>query len=98
MLVAELALIPGDGFDQPVAETGPRTEAELTQGTTRIQAAARLAVRFRGVPPDFPLEAAQLANHFHHGANGDFLPGANVDRLRFVIMLSGEHDGLGGVA
>src|SRR4051812_32218029 len=93
-----MLFIPGDRFDQPVAEAGPGAEAKLLLGPGSIQTAARLAVRLGRVPTKRALEGAQLADRFGKHADGDLLPRTDVNRVWLVVVLRGENDTLGGIA
>ena len=72
------ALVPIDRPAQTVLERRPSIEAEQLLGAARIQRAAWLTVRLRGIPPDFAVESCQLHDLLDELANRDFRPDAEV--------------------
>src|SRR5262245_20528671 len=95
--MCEPLFVPGDGFDQAVAEAGFAAEAELALGAAHVQAAARLTVRSAGVPADLTSVAAKVADHFRQFPDGDLLARTEVDGVRLIVAFGGQDDGLGGV-
>src|SRR5690606_15587623 len=85
-------LVPFDGALQPFTEGGRRLEAERLAGAAGIERAARLAVWLGRVPHDLALKAYQLGNQLGQVLDADLHPGAEVDRLRAVVMLGRQRD------
>src|SRR5579872_1946097 len=93
-----VSLVPRQSLDESVPQPRRRLEAELSFGAGRVQAPPRLPVGLRRIPAKFAGKAAQIANHLGQLSDGGFLPGADVDRLRFVVTFGGQRDGLRCVA
>ncbi len=89
----EIVLIPGDGFLEPLEQRGfwlPPQEA-VCFGT--IYSSAGLSCGLTGVPSDLTVESHEVGNGDGELADGDFFPGAQVERLGFVIEGCSEEDG-----
>src|SRR5262249_61633687 len=84
--------VPGDRLLEAHAERRLRLEPEQLTGARRVEAAARLPVRHRGVPADLALEAAQLGDKLGKLAARDLLARAGTDRLGSVLVLRREQE------
>src|SRR6516164_6098589 len=60
--VLAVPLVPGNRFDEALAEARFRLEAEGALRPRRVQTAARLSIGFARIPADLSLERTQLAN------------------------------------
>src|SRR5207244_9134450 len=82
------------GVAQAVLEARTRPEAEPALGPGRVDAPARLPVGLGGVPHDAAGEARELRHDLDEVPDADLHPGAEVDGLRTVVALGGQHDRL----
>ena len=87
-----MLLVPLDRPPQSILKRRPGHEAEALAGPGRVQPAARLAVRLRGVPDDLAPVARQLGDQVDEVLDQDLVAGAVVDRLRPVVALGGQDD------
>src|SRR5699024_8059242 len=62
-----------------------------------IEAPSRLAVGFRRIPPDLPIETSKVGDRFDQVSDGYLVAGAEVDRLRTVVSFCGENDSFGRI-
>src|SRR5437868_6264656 len=76
-----------DCFAQAIVEFGASAETKLSLGARYIQAAAWLAVGTGRVPKHATRETGKRADFGHESCDGDFLPGAKINRFRLVVKL-----------
>ena len=74
---------------------GPETKRRF--GASNVEAATRLSVRPARVPLDLAAETAQIRDLPRKVANRDFETATDVHRIRRVVFLGGERDGLGAI-
>ena len=78
------------------AASSPRSPKQLARAR-RVDAAARLSVRLRRVPPDASLESRHARDELGEVADRDLLAGAEVHRLGRVVAIRREHEPLDAV-
>src|SRR5262245_40806378 len=71
--IGAMFFIPGNRFDETVAETGLRLEAKCLARPAGIEAPARLTIGLGRVPVQAAAESAQVTDLFRQLTDGDFL-------------------------
>ena len=92
-----LGAVPGDRALDALAELCAAAEAEELLGPLDVEPAPRLAVRLRVVPDDLAGVAGRLGDHGRELADRDLVAGAEVDRVRTVVVLRGQPEALGAI-
>ncbi len=82
---------------QALGEGGVGGEVELLLGPAGVDPRRELAVGLGRVPPRLALVADQLDHDARPGADGQLVVGAQVHGVAAVVVLGGQHDGLGRV-
>src|SRR5450759_4738496 len=85
-------LVPANRIRQPLTKWRRRAEPELLFGAIDVELAPRLTVRLGFIPDDLALEAGQLRDQLRQVFDRDLGRTSNVDRVGFVVALSGEDD------
>ena len=86
--------VPLDGRLQPGLERRPGLETKGLQRPGRVELPSGLPVRFRRIPDDPSPESRQRRHEPDEIPDADLERAADIDRLRAVIALRREHDGL----
>src|SRR6266705_422891 len=92
-----LSLVPCHGPLEAFRERDSGPEAKLALRPARVELAAGLAVRFRGVPGDPAAKCGGLGDALDQLANADLERGSQIHRLGLVVTLRRQHDPLGSV-
>src|SRR5712692_2560713 len=86
--------IPCNSALQPLAKIHSGTEAELLLRPARIQAASGLAIGLSSLPDNTPTKVTQFSDQLSQVLNSDFHSRAQVHRLRLVVALCRQDNGL----
>ncbi|SRR6266487_975710 len=89
-----MVAVPVDRTLESGAKIGGRLEAELLPGSGHVEHTARLAVGLGRIEDEATGESAEFSDELRKVSNANLESRTDVDRLRRIVALRGQHDGL----